>query len=343
MTDLPFSSCHYAETMDIIDNYKDSCDYLDLDKTEDVITSGDLNLIQLNIRGLISKQNMLTKETHSEKSSGVVHVYMLNETWITNKNEHMVMIPNYKFVSKHRTNKKGGGVGLAIHSDVQFRTRDDIKLDHDSELEYQFIELKAKRRNIIVGSMYRPPNSKEKEFLKDYKELMEKLKKLKDKELVIGMDHNMDFLKSSKHTNTQAFLDYNIDMNMLPTITRPTRITDTSATLIDNIFISSGLQEDYGSGIIISDMSDHLPIFVRLNNVKQDLRVHHTVTYRKVNEDNIIALNEYLCKLDWNEKLRNLNTEDIFKNIHWIVQCGMNKYMPVKTRNCTKKENVNEP
>ena len=86
ITDLLSSSCHSAETMDIIDNYMDSCDYLDLDMTDDVITSDDLNLIQLNIRGLISKQNMLIKETHNEKSSGVVHVYMLNETWITNKN-----------------------------------------------------------------------------------------------------------------------------------------------------------------------------------------------------------------------------------------------------------------
>ena len=193
---------------------------------------------------------------------------MLNETWVTNKNEHMVMIPNYKFVGKHRTTKKGGGVGLAVHNTVQFRPRDDIKLDHVSE---------AKRRNVIVGSMYRPPNSKEKEFLRDYKKLMEKLKQHKDTDLIIGMDHNMDLLKASKHTNTQDFLDYNIDMNMLPTINKPTRITDSSATLIDNIFISGRLQEDYGSGIIISDMSDHLPILVRLNNVYQNLAIHQTV------------------------------------------------------------------
>ena len=195
----------------------------------------------------------------------------------------MVQIPNYKFVGKHRTTKKGGGVGLAVHNTLQFRLRDDIKLDHESELEYEFIEIKAKRRNIIVGSLYRPPNSKEKEFLRDYKNLMNLLKQYKDTDLVIGMDHNMDLLKTSKHTNTQDFLDYNIDMNMLPIINKPTRITDTSATLIDNIFISGRLQDIYGSGIIISDVSDHLPILLRLNDGQQHKITQKTVTFRKGN------------------------------------------------------------
>ena len=93
---------------------------------------------------------------------------------------------------------------------------------------------------------------------------MEMLKQHKDIDLIMGMDHNMDLLKTSKHTNTQDFLDYNIEINMLPTINKPTRIIDSSATLIDNIFISSRLQEDYGSGIIISDLSDHMPILLRL-------------------------------------------------------------------------------
>ena len=287
-TDLLLDHCLINKQCD----YTDSCDYIDLDKTHDEITANDLNLIQWNIRGLINKQNTLIKETHQEKSSGVVHVYMLNETWVTNNNEHLVRIPNYNFVGKHRTSKKGGGVGLAVHNTVQFRPRDDIKLGHVSELEYQFIEIKAKRRNIIVGSLYRPPNSKEKEFLRDYKTLMEMLKQQKDTDLIMGMDHNMDLLKTNKHTNTQDFLDYNIDVNMLPTINKPTRITDSSATLINNIFISSRLQEEYGSGIIISDISDHMPIFLRLNGVHQPLTIHQTVTYRKVTDDNIKALNE---------------------------------------------------
>ena len=67
-------------------------------------------------------------------------------------------------------------------------------------------------------------------------------------------------------------MEYNLEINMLPVITKPTRITDTSATLIDNILISSKLQQAYHSGIIISDMSDHLPTVIKLKNAKQDIK-----------------------------------------------------------------------
>ena len=92
------------------------------------------------------------------------------------------------------------------------------------------------------------------------------------------MDHNMDLLKASQHTNTHEFLDYNIEMNLLPVITKPTRITDTSATLIDNIFISGRLQHN-NSGLIISDMSDHLPTFVRIGHVEQDMKEQMEITF----------------------------------------------------------------
>ena len=48
-----------------------------------------------------------------------------------------------------------------------------------------------------------------------------------------------------------------------PVILRPTRITNNSCTLIDNIFFNNPLITN--SGLIICDISDHLPIFVSLS------------------------------------------------------------------------------
>ena len=45
-----------------------------------------------------------------------------------------------------------------------------------------------------------------------------------------------------------------------PLITRPTRITEHKASLIDNIFTNDPLSQSV-SGLFISDISDHLPIF----------------------------------------------------------------------------------
>ena len=270
-------------------------------------------------------------------------MFILNETWVTKANEHMIDIPHYKFISKYRTNKKGGGVGLLVHDELQFRTRDDLKLDYDSDLEYQFIELKSRKRNILVGSMYRPPQSKEKEFLNDYSKLNEILGQQKDKEIVIGIDHNMDFLKASRHTNTQKFMEYNLEINMLPVITKPTRITDTSATLIDNILISSKLQKAYHSGIIISDMSDHLPTVIKLINAKQDIKKQQIVTYRKITEENIKLINEDLQRHNWEEILEKRGKDDSFSILHETLIRSMNKHMPLKTKKLTKKDINKEP
>ena len=49
-------------------------------------------------------------------------------------------------------------------------------------------------------------------------------------------------------------------LSLLPIIGKPTRITDNSATLIDNFFINGPC--NFESGILISDISDHYPIFI---------------------------------------------------------------------------------
>ena len=56
--------------------------------------------------------------------------------------------------------------------------------------------------------------------------------------------------------------EYLWESYMIQMITRPTRVTETSATLIDNIFTNKTIR--YGEsmyGILVSDISDHYPIF----------------------------------------------------------------------------------
>ena len=54
-------------------------------------------------------------------------------------------------------------------------------------------------------------------------------------------------------------------LSFQPMVTKPTRITDHSATLIDHIFFNS-LEYYTVSGNIIYDISDHLPNFVLIDN-----------------------------------------------------------------------------
>ena len=93
---------------------------------------------------------------------------------------------------------------------------------------------------------------------KSTKLYLHKLKGLKHHELIVGMDHNFDFLKSSSNSTTSKFLNLNLDNDLIPCITKPTRVTNKTATLIDNILISTKLQYNYTPLVITDDLSDSL-------------------------------------------------------------------------------------
>ena len=69
---------------------------------------------------------------------------------------------------------------------------------------------------MVVGTMYRLRNSKENKFMQELTKTINKVK-MENKELLCGMDHNMDLLKSSEHSIMQNFIDHLLDNDMLST------------------------------------------------------------------------------------------------------------------------------
>ena len=70
---------------------------------------------------------------------------------------------------------------------------------------------------------------------------------------------NIDLLKIRQKPN-YGTLYYNlISSGLLPRISLPTRLTDHSATLIDNIF--STVLDDHKSAVIVNTISDHQMIY----------------------------------------------------------------------------------
>ena len=80
------------------------------------------------------------------------------------------------------------------------------------------------------------------------------------KTILVCGDLNIDLLKHESHNSTRNFLDMMYSLGLYPLIDKPTSITDTTATLIDNIFTNE-LHHKLTSGILFIDISDHLPIF----------------------------------------------------------------------------------
>ena len=182
----------------------------------------------------------------------------LTETWLNNENINDFPLTQYNFVGKVRDHKQGGGVGLYVKQSCQYRERHDLSVNNDDIIESQFIEL-TKPKNLIVGVIYRPPNDKLELFKNSLSELLQKIDSQKKKCFLMG-DFNIDLLKIEENQHTNDILNHMFSSSFFPLISRPTRITSRSATLIDNIFVNS-LEDNFTSGLLFTDLSDHLPIF----------------------------------------------------------------------------------
>ena len=77
--------------------------------------------------------------------------------------------------------------------------------------------------------------------------------------ILVG-DFNIDLLKFQEKNHFSDYLENLLSYGFHPTITFPTRFSDRSASLIDNIFSNNMLNISI-SGILFSNISDHLPYF----------------------------------------------------------------------------------
>lgn len=319
----------------------DTCDYYDLTNPIEA-RHGDLLVMQLNIRGLFGKmsnlKNLINNASHGKK----IDVILLCETW-QNKNSPSISLPGYEYVYKIRKHKIGGGVGIFVSDRIRYT---EVKLSANYEsIEHVVINIKTKHGNesITICSLYRPPNTNDTKFVEEYKNLLLDLYKTStSKKLILGMDHNLDFLKHSLHKRTHDFIELNLDNSLIPSITRPTRITKSSATLIDNIIVSQSLITKSESRIIIDDISDHLPSIVKFKETLQNIRSSKTITSRNVNEKTVQKISDTLSRVNWSNVITE-NVDDSFESFHDLLQKTVNEHAPIVTRKLSRKNFRREP
>jgi len=184
----------------------------------------------------------------------------ISETWLNDQNQDFAHLPGYNFVSNHRNGKTGGGVGLFLQNNLEYKVLKDCYFSDPEIIESIFVEIMIPHgKNIIVGTIYRPPNHNLPGFLAKCNELISIISSANKHCYIMG-DFNLDLLSYNDHAPTQEFMDSLFSHMFFPLISKPTRITSHSATLIDNIF-TNHISSNFRSGIILNDISDHLPIF----------------------------------------------------------------------------------
>ena len=161
--------------------------------------------------------------------------------------------------------------------------------------------------------------------------------------VVIGLDHNLDFLKSAVHKSTSNFIDLNLEHDLVPTITRPTCITKTSATLIDNILVRQKFCGRFENSILIDNISDHLPTVLVLRDMYTNKKDKVQIKSRDMCPSAINAAIRHLHSVDWTEHMSNPNYNDNVSKIHQTVTETLDEFIPETTHSVSYKKLRRKP
>ena len=126
-----------------------------------------------------------------------------------------------------------------------------------------------------------------KNFTEYFEELLGYINQRKYDVYILG-DFNIDFFKYASHQPTEKYLDMLYSNDIIPVITKPTRITDHTKTLIDHIYTNTSISQIV-SGIALSDISDHLPVFCVINTpIKRNRNIEYFIGTIKILIENHI-------------------------------------------------------
>ena len=122
-------------------------------------------------------------------------------------------------------------------------------------------------------------------------------------------------------------------------ITQPTRVTDHSATLIDNIFVSK--PGNVISGNIVSDLSDHFPIFCVAKQALVGGGEHHdpvTFKYRVHNEFTLNLLYSRIANTNFDSVLNSHDINVALSQFYDILYDIYDTCCPIRIKTLSSKD-----
>ena len=292
-----------------------------------------LNFLHINCRSV---------NKNFEKLLDLLHIInypltaiALTETWLSSDNEYNFHIPGYKFIANSRTDKSAGGIGIFLNNDLDYVVRTDLNR-MASSIESLFIEVLENGRScLLLGCIYRPPNSDVNLFNVELLNILKMIDSANINIAAIAGDFNLDLIKNDRHVPTAEFLNNMLSYSFYPSVNKPTRITEVSATLLDNIFIRQSAL-NFMSAIVYSDISDHMPVALHLKHsvIKKIDKTY--INKRTFDEKSLIAFNCELNNSDlWNDVYIhaniNKNAELSYNCFFSIYKAIFDKYFPKTT------------
>ena len=293
---------------------------------------GSISIIHFNCRSM--KANFSKIKQCLRQLGNQFTAVAISETWLEDGQDILYNLEGYELFLNNRTQRRCGGVALYI--DKRYKTKQVIKMSNivDNIMECITVEIEIRNsKNALISCIYRTPGS----CIETFREMMMGMyDNIANKKMVfVCGDINIDLLAETN--TTTEFINSVYSMSLYPTITRPTRITTHSATLIDNIFTNI-IDRKIISGIIINDATDHLPVFAVIKGgigTNKETRNKKIISRLKTDES-LMSLKRDLMNQDW-KKVYVEDVDEAYNTFLSILNAIYDKNCPLVSKTVKNK------
>ena len=258
------------------------------------------------------------------------------------------------FKPPSRKSGKGGGLIIYVNKRVgefeDFEPFDPNPVPENSSAEFQFIKLhkcKGYLSTKILVNVYRSPSKNLDSFIILLDQTMRSINRHSKKHVIFTGDINCDLLKYENNLQAQKLVDTMAQYGFLQLVSRPTRITDSSATLIDHVYTNK-LENTLSCNIITTSLSDHLGIVTTIAldsesgpRIAMRLRENNPINslYREINEANHEKFRELISDETWEGIFAVSDVSEQYNKFHGIYMKHYDFAYPMKKKKVGRRKN----
>ena len=336
------SAEHENDTMwSDISDFLLKCKYVQI-KDFKISRENELNVLSLNIRSL-SKNIPTINENITDFQK--FDILCFNETncnleKLPNGTTDLIIDGFYPPILQAPARKSCKGGGLATYIRKTICREDDFEnfvpknmAEPSFDGEFMFTKItrcKGIQKTIILGNVYRSPSSNIDKFFVRLDTTLSTLARHSNKQILIAGDFNIDLIKHESDSNSQQVIDIMSNHGFIQTISRPTRITEHSSTLIDHIY-TNNLNRMIKTNVVTVDLSDHLAIVATISlDPTFDRTVYHPYTRSATDEEHTSRIFNAENDEKFNQLIAEENWEPVLQESH--AELKYNKFADIYTK-----------
>lgn len=312
--------------------------YTDSQFTNTFRKSEGLSIIHFNARSL--KANLNKINYYLEGLPHKFDIIAISESCIKDNTSKEFNLDGYDVHHVVRKTDKSGGTSIYVNSSLEYKSVDVLSYSIDQVFECVTVEVVLKeQKNVLVTCLYRKCGTDIEIFNNNLSDFFNK-GILKSKQHFMCGDFNIDLLKLEQNVKTSAFIDLMYTHGFVPLITKPSRITSETSTLIDNIFTTDIANcKNFKCGLLINDITDHLPVFVVCNKPIKRTTTTQFRYKRSINDQSIAELNQDLLNQNWEEVTYTQDVNLAYANFVNKFNIAFNRNCPIKRYKVKPPEN----